>query len=249
MLHELMICILVGARLGGLVVAMPMLSSGMPVRIRVLLVIAMTVVLVPGVVAANPFSGSFLTIPEILFAAIREVIFGMVIGGVVQLLVTGIGLAGELIANVTGMQLAQTADPATGEAVPQLSRLLGLLVTAIMFAVGGHRFLIDAVLTSFRKFPPMSVSIDQTMLAMVVDQLAIAIESGLRIAAPVVACVLLTNIIVAIISRTVPQLNVLAVGLNINLMAALVVLALTIGSVGLVFETELAGAIQGLGLN
>lgn len=248
-LHQVMICAMIAARLGGLVVAMPMLSNGLPVRIRVLLVISITIVLAPGVNAANPFDGVWLSITEILFGAGREVIFGMIIGGVVTLLVTGIGLAGELIGSVSGMQLAQTADPSSGESVPQLSRMLGVLVTAILFAVGGHRMLIDALLNSFRKFPPMTISIDHTLATLLIDHLTIGFESGLRVAAPVVACVLLTNLVVALISRTVPQLNVLAVGLNINVMAALVVMALTIGSAGLVFETELAGAIERLGLD
>ena len=248
LLHELAIMVMIAARLGGLVVAMPMLASGLPARIRMLLVASITIVLVPNVSAANPFDGTSLQVAEIVLSAGREVVFGMIIGGVVQLLVTGIQLAGELISSVTGMQLAQTADPSTGQSVPQLSRLLGLMVTAILFAAGGHRILIDALLTSFRKFPPMTVTINETTSAMVIDHLAIGFESGLRVAAPVLACVLLTNLVVALISRTVPQLNVLAIGLNINVMAALVVMALTIGSAGLVFETELAGAIERLGL-
>ncbi len=249
LLHQLMIFAMVAARLGGLVIALPTLASGLPARIRILLVLAITVVLVPGVGAAVPIDGTRLSGVEIIFAAGREIIFGMVIGGVVQLLVSGIALAGELISNATGMQLAQTADPSSGESVPQLSRLLGLLVTAILFAAGGHRMLIDALLTSFHRFPPMTVAIDQTLSALVIDHLAIGIESGLRVSAPVVACVLLTNLVVAFVSRTVPQLNVLAIGLNINVMAALLLMALTIGSAGLVFETELSNAIARLGLN
>ncbi|WP_182866393.1 flagellar biosynthetic protein FliR [Rhodopirellula sp. JC639] len=248
LLHQLMVSAMVACRLGGLVAALPVLSSELPMRIRVLLVLAITLVLVPGVGAAIPSAGTELAGIEILFSAGREVIFGMIIGGVVQLLVSGVSLAGELISNATGMQLAQTADPSSGEPVPQLSRLLGLLVTAVLFAVGGHRLLIDALLTSFHRFPPMTVSIDQTLSALVIDHLAIGIESGLRVAAPVVACVMLTNLVVALVSRTVPQLNVLAIGLNINVMAALLLMALTIGSAGLVFETELSNAITRLGL-
>lgn len=249
LLHQGIIFVMVAARLTGLIMAMPMLSSGLPMRIRVLLIAAMAIVIVPAVSAATPTDATSIPIAEIAFGLGREVVFGMIIGGVVQLLVTGVQLAGELISSVTGMQLAQTADPSTGQSVPHLSRLLGLMVTAILLTVGGHRLLIDALLNSFKKFPPLSVSIDQKMSELVIDYLAIGIESGLRVAAPVLACVLLTNLVVALISRTVPQLNVLAIGLNINIMAALVVMALTIGSAGLVFETELAGAIGRLGLD
>lgn len=248
-LDQAIIFLMIAARIGGLVVALPSLTGGLPVRLRVLLVVTMSLVLVPSVSTNHPFSAASLAVPEIMFAAMREVVFGMIIGGVVQLLVTGIGLAGELIANITGMQLAQSADPSSGEPVPQLSKLLGLLVTTILFTLGGHRLLVDALLESFDKFPPMTVELDGPVAALVFDHLAIGIESGLRVAAPVLGCVLLTNVIVALISRTVPQLNVLAIGLNINVMAALIVMALTVGSAGLVFETELADAIARLGLN
>ena len=247
--HLLLIAAMVAARVGGLIIALPMLTGGLPIRIRMLLIAAMTIVLVPNVALASPLASELPPIAEIGIAAGRELIFGMIIGGVVQLLVTGVQLAGELVSNVSGMQLAQTADPSSGEPMPQLSRLLGLLVTAVLFAFGGHRLLIDALLTSFGKFPPMTLSIDKNLSALVFDHLAIGIESGLRVAAPIIACVLLTNLVVALISRTVPQLNVLAIGLNINVMAALVVMALTIGSAGLVFEAELTGAIATLGLD
>lgn len=249
LLHQGIIFAMVVARLTGLVLALPMLASGLPMRIRMLLIGAIAIVVVPTVSAATPLDSTSLPNAEIAFAFGRELVFGMIIGGVVQLLVTGVQLAGELISSVTGMQLAQTADPSTGQSVPQLSRLLGLMVTAILFTAGGHRMLIDALLNSFKKFPPLSVAIDQRTSELVIDHLAIGVESGLRVAAPVLACVLLTNLVVALVSRTVPQLNVLAIGLNINIMAALVVMALTIGSAGLVFETELANAIARLGLN
>lgn len=249
LLHQCVIFAMISARIGGMIMAMPMLATGLPLRIRFVLMLAIAFVLTPTVSAAVPIGNDVASIDQLGFSLGRELIFGMIIGGIVQLLVTGVQLAGELISNVTGMQLAQTADPSSGQSVPQLSRLLGLMVTAILFAAGGHRLLIDALLGSFQKFPPMSVTVDETMLTMVIDHLAIGIESGLRVAAPVLACVLLTNLVVAIISRTVPQLNVLAVGLNVNIIAALVVISLTIGSAGLVFETELTAAIERLGID
>ena len=77
-------------------------------------------------------------------------------------------------------------------------------------------------------------------MGLVVDQLAAGTAAGVRVAAPVVAALLLSNLITGLISRTLPQINVLAIGLSINALAMLVVLALTIGSAGLLFREELA---------
>ena len=239
---------MIACRIGGLMISAGTLLGAVPLRIRAVLVLAMTLVLLPNVTTETPFTSQTdgPVAAEWLLAAGRELIFGMIIGGTIQLLITGIQIAGELIASSTGMQLAQVADPSTGQSVPQLARLFGLLVTAVLFAAGGHRLLIDALLTSFQTAPPMSAAVDQTLLSFVVDHLASGVQAGIRVAAPVVACVLLTNLMVALVSRTIPQLNILAMGMNINLLATLVVIALTVGSAGLVFETELARSITQL---
>ncbi len=243
LISQAVLASMVAARLSGLIFAMPMLAVGLPMRMRLVLIVLLTIVLVPGLSQSATAITQTISIPDLVLCAGREAIFGMVIGGVVQLLVTGVQLAGELISNAAGMQMTQTADPSTGASVPQFSRLLGLLVAAILFAAGGHRMLIDGLLTSFRETPAMTVQIDESVLHLLINHLSVGVESGIRVAAPIVACLLLSNLVVAIISRSVPQFNVLAVGLNLNVMVALVMVTFTLGSVGLVFEKELSEAM------
>jgi flagellar biosynthetic protein FliR len=244
-----LVLMMVMFRVGGMVFAAGALLSGVPLRIRASLVLLIAVVLLP-----NVDVGLFFTSADrrpdalaIALAAGRECVFGMIIGGTVQLLITGVQLAGELIASSTGMQLAQVADPSTGQPVPEWSRLFGMLVTALLFAAGGHRLLIDGLLASFHTASPDWTADGSSLGQFIVDQLAFGVAAGVRVAAPVVACVLLTNVMVALASRAIPQLNVLAIGMNLNLLAALAVIALTVGSAGLVFETELARSIANLG--
>ena len=80
----------------------------------------------------------------------------------------------------------------------------------------------------------------ESMMDLIVEQLSAGMASGVRIAAPVIAALLLSNLVTGLISRTLPQINVLAIGLSINALAMLVILSVTIGSVGLVFQNELA---------
>ena len=79
-----------------------------------------------------------------------------------------------------------------------------------------------------------------------VDQLSAGMAAGVRVAAPIIAALLLSNLVTGLISRTLPQINVLAIGLSINALAMLVVLAVTIGSAGLIFQDELAAAAERL---
>ena len=243
---RLLIALLIAARIAGMLVAMPSLSHGLSLRMKALLVAIMTFVLVPNLASVAMPSES--SIADVAFHAIGELLFGMVIGGVVQLLLTGIQLAGELIAGASGMQLSTMADPTSGESMSQLPRLLGVFVTAIFFALGGHRLLIGALLSSFRNRPPTSVALDGDLLELLIEQLSVGMEAGIRVAAPILACVLLTNLTVAIVGRAIPQLNLLALGMNLHSLGILIVLGLTIGSAGLMFEQELASAIHRLGV-
>ena len=113
--------------------------------------------------------------------------------------------------------------------------------------VRGHRILLGVLLESFHSVPAGNVEFHESMMDLIVEQLSAGMASGVRIAAPVIAALLLSNLVTGLISRTLPQINVLAIGLSINALAMLVILSVTIGSVGLVFQNELAMVAAKLG--
>jgi flagellar biosynthetic protein FliR len=75
---------------------------------------------------------------------------------------------------------------------------------------------------------------------LVVDSLVI----GIRIGAPVAVALLLANLITALLARTVPQINILAVGFNINAMVMLIMIFASVGGIGFAFQEELANWLQ-----
>lgn len=245
---HLVLGILVLTRLSTLLMAMPAVGVGVPKRVRALLAILMTLLLLPPV-AAQTDAGSLPHVEnliELTLAVGREGLIGLLIGSVIQLIVTGLQLAGEAITSTGGMQLGNAIDPTTQSTMPTLARLVGLLVTAVMLAVGGHRLLLKVLVDSFDALPAGHIVFHPSMMTLVVDQLSAGMAAGVRVAAPVVAALLLSNLVTGLVSRTMPQINVLAIGLSINSLALLVVTAVTIGSVGLIFESELAAAAERL---
>lgn len=249
LVDHLVLGVLVMTRLSTLLIAMPAVGVGVPKRVRAFLALLITIVLLPPVAEAT--SPDSLPGPEHLVdlavAVAREGLIGLLIGATIQLIVTGLQLGGEAITSTGGMQLGDAVDPTSSASMTSVARLVGLLVTAVMLTVGGHRVLLGVLLDSFQSLPAGHVQFHDSMMTLVVDQLSAGMAAGLRVAAPVVAALLLSNLITGLISRTLPQINVLAIGLSINALAMLVVLALTIGSVGLIFRSELATAAARLG--
>ncbi len=245
---HLVLGVLVMTRLSTLLMAMPSVGVGVPKRVRAFLAVLMTILLLPPVASATAVESlpRIDNLVELTIAVAREGLIGLLIGATIQLIITGLQLGGEAITSTGGMQLGDAVDPTTSSSMPSVARMVGLLVTAVMLIVGGHRVLLGVLLDSFESLPAGNVQFHDSMMTLVVDQLSAGMAAGVRVAAPVVAALLLSNLVTGLISRTLPQINVLAIGLSINALAMLVVLALTIGSAGLIFQDELSNVARRL---
>lgn len=249
LVDHLVLGVLVMTRISTLLMAMPAVGVGVPRRVRAFLALTLTVLLLPsvaGVIDADSLP-QLDNLIDLGIAVAREGLIGLLIGLTIQLIITGLQLGGEAVTSTGGMQLGDAVDPTTSSNMPSVARLVGLMVTAVMLLAGGHRILLGLLLDSFTALPPGNVQFYDSMMVLVLDQLSAGMAAGMRVAAPVVAALLLSNIVTGLISRTLPQINVLAIGLSINALAMLVVLALTIGSAGLIFQNELSEAAARLG--
>lgn len=245
---HLVLGVLVLTRLSTLLMAMPAIGVGVPKRVRAFLAILMTILLMPPVASQTPIEAlpHLDNLIDLAIAVSREGMIGLLIGATIQLIITGLQLGGEAITSTGGMQLGDAVDPTTRSSMPSTARLVGLLVTSVMLAVGGHRILLEILMHSFSALPAGQIEFQDSMMTMIVGQLSAGMAAGVRLAAPVIAALLLSNLVTGLISRTLPQINVLAIGLSINALAMLVVFGLTIGSAGLIFQDELADAVERL---
>ncbi|MDG2222895.1 MAG: flagellar biosynthetic protein FliR [Rubripirellula sp.] len=243
---HLVLGVLVLTRLSTLLMAMPAIGVGIPRRVRAFLAFLLTVLLLPSVAGIGDAESlpAIDNLVDLTIAIAREAMIGLLIGATIQLIITGLQLGGEAITSTGGMQLGDAVDPTSSASMPSIARLVGLLVTAIMLAIGGHRIVLELLLESFEAMPAGHVEFRSSMMTLVVDQLSAGMSAGLRVAAPVIAALLLSNLVTGLISRTLPQINVLAIGLSINALAMLIVFSITIGSAGLLFRDELAAAAE-----
>lgn len=241
--------VLVLTRLSVMMMAIPAIGSGIPMRVRAILAIGIALMLLPLVQDSSPWTserlavGSFL---DLVIAVAREAALGMLIGLVIRLLVSGMQMAGELASNAGGMQLGDSIDPDLNMSVSTLGRLVSLMVTAAMFLMGGHRMMIESLLESFRAMPPGNVRFEVGMMELVLFEFRAGIEAGIRTGAPLVAALLLANLVTGLISRTLPQLNLLAIGLPFNGLILLVVSGFSLSCGIWVFHDSFLAAIERL---
>lgn len=242
-LDQFLIFVLVLTRVGSLLMSLPMLGTAtIPWQIRGLLAVGMSLVLTPvhfGLVLEQPEN-----VLDLATLLIREAILGLALGLAVMILLSGMQLAGQIVSQTSGMTLAEVANPTFETSVPVFSQIMEMLALVIFFVVGGHRYVIDALLRSFDWMPPGQGRLPANLVAALSDVTAHSFEIGLRAAAPVMVSLLLATLVVALISRTLPQLNAVAVGLNFNSLIVLAICAFCLGSAAWIFQEELGDVVD-----
>src|SRR5207247_5473392 len=108
------------------------------------------------------------------------------------------------------------------------------------------RHVLDALLQSFTWMPPGQGHLPEGLVEALSQVTAKSFELGIRAAAPVMVALLLATLVVALISRTLPQLNAVVVGLNFNSLITLGVFALCLGSAAWVFQNELETSVDAI---
>jgi len=215
--------LLVLARIAGLVTAAPVFGHLLvPVRVRAGLAVVLAAALAPAV-APTPVAP-----PETTWAlagAIAlESMIGVVLGLVSQLIFAGVQLGGQMAGIQMGFGMANLIDPQTQAQVTVVAHWQQLLALLVFLALDVHHLLLRALLASFHTAPPGGLGLAAVGLRGVVELAGNLFVDGVRISAPVLIALLLTNGALGVLARTIPQLNVFVVGFPVNVGVGLVLL-------------------------
>jgi flagellar biosynthetic protein FliR len=173
-----------------------------------------------------------------------EAAIGACLGLGVLVLIHGMTLAGELIGRLSGLGIAEVFDPGLDENVPHFSRLLFLLAASVFLCIGGHRMVVAGLLDTFRAVPPGSGVFPRPLAEGLMTLVSQSFSLGVRAAAPALCALLLATLTLGLIGRTLPQLNVLALGFGMNALLAFAALALSLGAAVWVFQGQIEPALE-----
>jgi flagellar biosynthetic protein FliR len=212
-------------RIAGVVMVAPVFGARLvPVRVRLALSVAATVVLAPLVPAAPPFTLSLANGLTVL----QEVLIGVAIGFCLQMIFDALIIAGQTIAMSMGLGLATMVDPQRGISVPVISQFFVILGLLIFLSLGGHLATVRLIADSFTLLPlgePLSTNGAWAVASWGSQMFA----GALRIALPAATALLIANIAFGVMSRAAPTLNLFAVGLPAGLLIGFLLLLLNIG--------------------
>lgn len=234
--------LLVLARVSGVIAMVPIpgLSAG-PQMSRIVLAVALTGALLP-VWPAPPVDTP---VPAQLIGWIgAEVAFGLTIGVAVAFLLEGVQMAAQIIGLQAGYSFASTIDPSTQADTTTLQVMAQLLAGSLFFTFGLDRQVIGILARGFQSIPPGSYSLNRPV-AEVIARLASGIFStGLRLALPVLALMILLDIAFAVLGRVQAQLQLLSLTFAAKMLVALAFLSSVLSLYPAVFKQAATAAFS-----
>lgn len=240
---QFLIFLLVLTRISGLVMTAPIYGSRtIPLKVRALIAIGLAMMITPA-----QDTGLFVVPDHLIDATIlmtRELVLGLALGLSVMILFSGLQLAGQIIGQVSGMSLADVFDPTFQTNVPVFTQLLDAITMSVFLTIGGHRHMMRALLDTFYWRPPGVNDLPANVLDVLTTVTAESFLVGIRAGAPVMVALILAVLILGMISRTLPQLNILAVGFSLNAIVMLTTLSFSIGAIAWLMQERAEAVVD-----
>ncbi|GFZ86160.1 flagellar biosynthetic protein FliR [Dyella caseinilytica] len=220
-------------RVGGFCMVAPIFSATvMPTRIRVALMMVLTMVLAP---LAPTQMDLFSATGAATMAT--QILIGASIGFVLQLIFQAVSYGGVLIGQSMGLGFAEMVSPTTNTSSPVLGQYYLVIVSLLFLAMDGHLQVISLLADSFHSLPPGVMGFDEKSLWAVAMAGGDLFAGALRVALPAMTALLLVNIGFAATSRASPSMNLFAVGFPISICMGFIALWLAMRGIATAYAS------------
>ncbi len=215
--------LLVTARAVAWLLVVPPFSnrSAVPTTVTICVATALGVLVAPSV----PVGTIPLTTAGLVASLVVQVLSGAAMGFVVYLLLQTVTAAGDLITIAGGLSLPPSLDPLSLDQVSVLGQFYEQIAVVLFFISGGYWLLLDGFARSFQG-PAFTLASTGRVAEVLVVDLATMFTSALEIAAPILVVLFATEILLALLTKAAPQMNVWFLGMPIQIFLALALVAI-----------------------
>ncbi|HEV2296759.1 MAG TPA: flagellar biosynthetic protein FliR [Tepidisphaeraceae bacterium] len=229
-------------RVAGMMLFAPLFGSArIPRQLKALLVIILAVGLMPAVTRPPVMPE---TMWQLALGIGGEMVFGLAMGMVLSFTFIAAQWAGEMIGQQMGLNMSEVFDPQFGAAGSIVGEFYFMLTLVIFLVVGGHHAMLQGVRASFEALPLLTVGMTPSLLDTLVGLLQSAATLAIQLAGPMFVTMLVVDVAMGFISKTMPQLNVMSAGLSMKSIIGMCVLLVGMTLTSHVIKDRVTGSME-----
>ncbi|MEE8573786.1 MAG: flagellar biosynthetic protein FliR, partial [Thermodesulfobacteriota bacterium] len=200
-------------------------SRTVPMQVKLGLGVVMALLITPTITETVHMPATVLGVSFLVF---KELLIGFVLGIVANFVFTAFEMAGQLAGIQMGFSVANVIDPQSGAQLSIVAQFYNIVGIFLFFALNTHLVFISGIKESFELIGPYSFGLTEGLfdgvLAMSSDMFVVA----LKLAAPISVAILLANLAMGVLARTVPQLNIFVIGFPVTITLGLIILGVSL---------------------
>lgn len=228
LVNELVWYLLPLFRVAAFVMAAPIFSTGMiPARVRIIISVAISVAIFPGLTPSATIDPLSL---DMILTILQQILIGLSLGFVMQFIFAAVVNGGQLIGMQMGLGFAQMMDPQTGVSVPVVSQFYNIIAVLLFLSINGHLVLVEILKESFDLIPVDGQGLGMSGIEALVFFSSWMFSGALIMVLPAIVSLLMINMVMGVITRATPQMNIFAVGFSITITAGFVVIMVTLST-------------------
>jgi flagellar biosynthetic protein FliR len=235
--------VLVATRMGTLFAVAPVLSSKLiPTKIKMVAVLAISFVVMPMATKGQTISTDPATIVGL---AAKEAATGLAFALSLACIAAAVNFGAFLIDTVVGFSFASLVDPINNQPQAIFGQVYAMFTSMVFLATGGDQLMLGGIARSYELIPLGQMPSTARMAALATHDLGTIFVIGLEVAAPVVMALFVSDAALAIVSRSVPQMNVFVVGLAPKIILTFAIVAASLPFVANHVENSLQATVMG----
>lgn len=179
-------------------------------------------------------------------AILGEMLFGLAVGIILQLAYHVITFAGGQISFMMGFSLASAIDPQSGVSMPIMGQFLALMSLMVLLTMDMHHWILLFASESIAKVPLGGFMLTPELFHYIMHAMLNMFVVGFMIAFPITALSMLADVIFGMLMKTMPQFNLLVIGMPIKIGVAFLVLIATLSATMMIVGAQMENAFEGL---
>jgi flagellar biosynthetic protein FliR len=231
MIEKLLGFVMVLTRISAFFIVLPVFGwRTIPVRIKVAITMLLTIFF-SMIIPISVDVGQVSSLKAILLIA-NEATYGLALGLVATCVFTAVKFSGRIIERQMGFAMAQILDPLTGERAQPLGSLLEMIFVLLFLSANGHHLFLMIISRSYDSFPAGSIPTIPVLAEGIISAGSTMLLHGLKLAAPTLAAFMLLMVVLAVLARMVPEMNILFISLPLRVGLGLLMVAIFIPFIG-----------------